>query len=426
MMYVIPQNQESQRPIENYCANYLTNWTPDENDNIIMFYALKILLGLPVVGTVYIASFIWNRITDLVCASDEIRKTNSASEVIKSNTQLESSTQNVDSIESLSGTEELKAPGYKVIEPNKDGRQPHKYLFNNRYALEEEYKPKSEYGYRGHDKITKAKYENLLKDLLEYKEFTKRGLYCYDDDGEKCKKGWEGEQYMADYPHYYINEKTTPTEFYKECAKRPTYQLHHGDQQIGFNALTISASRGNLKLLEELLNVAPELVNLEDRDGRTPLFFACLYNDKKVALEMAKLLIEKGANVNLPCFYDFSENEFSVEKNSTPLAIAAKRGNEEQVQLLLSHGAIIRTKKPVEIKSYDEEFNDYRILKIPPEDFPEFYGLMKINVDFINSQVRSLVEKKVLPLMNWGYSENIPMDILGRVVQIFLYQLKYY
>ncbi len=242
-MHAISQIQE--RPIENYCVNYLTNWTPDDNDCIIMFYALKILIGLPVVGTVYIVSFIWNRITDLICASAEIRKTDSVSESIKSNRPLKLNTLNVDSNESLSKTEELKAPGYQVIEPNKNGRQSQKYLFTNRWALEQQYKLKSERGYTGHDKLTKQQYESLLINALECKEFAFTRLGYVDDDGNENHEKWGGEPYRADYPIYYIQQKTTSAEFYRECAKRPTYQLHHGDPMIGFNALTASACTGN-------------------------------------------------------------------------------------------------------------------------------------------------------------------------------------
>ncbi len=404
-MHAILQNQE--RPIENYCAHYLTNWTPDDNDYTIMFYALKILIGLPVVGTVYIASFIWNRITELICASDEIRKTDSVSESIKSNIQL-------------------KSPGYKVIEPNEDGRQSHMYLYTNRWSLVQLYEHKSEKGYRGHDKLTKQQYESLLINSLECKEFIHPlDLYVYDDGHEHDLEKWGGKQYREDYPINYIHQNTTPIEFYRECAKRPTYQLHHGDPIMGVNALTTSAFTGNLKLLEELLKVAPELVNLENRDGITPLFRACMYKNKEVALDMARLLIENGANVNFPCFYCFTDNDLSIEDTSTPLSVAAKRGNEELVQLLLNNGAIIMRKD--DYANTDEVKEDRKLfVRVTPEKRPYFYGLKTINVNFIISQARSLTEKKALPLVKWGFSEKIPMDILGKVVQIFQHLLKFY
>ncbi|MBA3238425.1 MAG: ankyrin repeat domain-containing protein [Parachlamydiaceae bacterium] len=184
-----------------------------------------------------------------------------------------------------------------------------------------------------------------------------------------------------------------------------------------------------LKLLEELLKVAPELVNLENRDGITPLFWACMYKNKEVVLDMAKLLIENGANVNLPCFYSFAENDLFIEDNATPLCVAAKRENAELVQLLLNHGAIIMRKNEYvntdEIVDFDEE--DRKIFeKVTSENRPYFYGLKKINVDFIISQARSLTEKKALPLVKWGFSEKIPMDILSRVVQIFQHLLRFY
>ncbi|XP_075639263.1 putative E3 ubiquitin-protein ligase XBAT35 isoform X1 [Castanea sativa] len=64
-----------------------------------------------------------------------------------------------------------------------------------------------------------------------------------------------------------------------------------------------------------------------DREGKTPLIVACMNHE---LFDTAKTLIELGANVNA----------YSPGRHAgTPLHHAAKRGLEQSVKLLLSHGA---------------------------------------------------------------------------------------
>lgn len=99
-----------------------------------------------------------------------------------------------------------------------------------------------------------------------------------------------------------------------------------GQQQSKDELLYQQVSYGNI---EGIKSLHAEGAGLEyvDREGKTPLIVACmnltLYN-------VAKTLIELGANVN----------SYRPGRNGgTPLHHAAKRGLEETVKLLLSHGA---------------------------------------------------------------------------------------
>jgi ankyrin repeat protein len=64
-----------------------------------------------------------------------------------------------------------------------------------------------------------------------------------------------------------------------------------------------------------------------DREGKTPLILACMNSE---LFDVAKTLIELGSNVNA----------YRPGRHAgTPLHHAAKRGLENTVKLLLSHGA---------------------------------------------------------------------------------------
>lgn len=99
-----------------------------------------------------------------------------------------------------------------------------------------------------------------------------------------------------------------------------------GQGQSKDELLYQQVSYGNIEGIKSLRAEGAGLEYL-DREGKTPLIVACmslpLYN-------VAKALIELGANVNA---YRPGRN------GGTPLHHAAKRGLEDTVKLLLSHGA---------------------------------------------------------------------------------------
>lgn len=99
-----------------------------------------------------------------------------------------------------------------------------------------------------------------------------------------------------------------------------------GQQQSKGELLFQQVNYGNIEGIKSLHSEGASL-EWVDQDGKTPLIVACmnpeLYN-------VAKTLIELGANVNA-----YRPARFA----GTPLHHAAKRGLEQTVLLLLSHGA---------------------------------------------------------------------------------------
>jgi ankyrin repeat protein len=113
----------------------------------------------------------------------------------------------------------------------------------------------------------------------------------------------------------------------------------------GKTALMSAAEKSNFLILELLL-LKDANVNVIDKSGLNVLMQIMLnpfFSDN----EVIKLLISKGANINIS-----SKNE-----GYTPLLIASKNGNEELVKLLISKGANINaTLKIGEYKGYNAMF----------------------------------------------------------------------
>jgi ankyrin repeat protein len=91
-----------------------------------------------------------------------------------------------------------------------------------------------------------------------------------------------------------------------------------------FDAAAVGRTRG----LEELLDGEPELVTSWSSDGFTPLHLAAFFGQE----EAAKILLERGADVNLVARH--------TSLHVAPLHSAAAGGfHPEIVKLLLEHGA---------------------------------------------------------------------------------------
>lgn len=87
-----------------------------------------------------------------------------------------------------------------------------------------------------------------------------------------------------------------------------------------------ASALGDVERLKHLLTQEPEKLNAFSGDGFQPLGLACFFGHT----EIAKLLIDQGAEVNTP-----SRNTQIV----TPLHSAAAADNFEIVNLLVDHGA---------------------------------------------------------------------------------------
>ena len=101
-------------------------------------------------------------------------------------------------------------------------------------------------------------------------------------------------------------------------------------QGCATGGLSEAAYNGNLARARILVSQGAE-VNRYDRWGWTPLIWAVYYRHDAVA----RLLLENGANVNLPTVREYG----TVRKGSTPLIVAAYYGYAGTVRLLLEHGA---------------------------------------------------------------------------------------
>ena len=87
-----------------------------------------------------------------------------------------------------------------------------------------------------------------------------------------------------------------------------------------------ASSTGDADVCERIIARQPNMLEVCDRRGRTPLILASLHGH----MEVCKVLIAADADVE------------AVDKaDKTPLAYAASRGHREIAKLLLDHGAEI-------------------------------------------------------------------------------------
>ncbi|MEO6149608.1 MAG: ankyrin repeat domain-containing protein [Mucilaginibacter sp.] len=143
-----------------------------------------------------------------------------------------------------------------------------------------------------------------------------------------------------------------------------------------------AAATGKLDVLTQLLTTHPEATDYHAEDGFTPLGLASYFGQ----YEVARYLVSKGAEINLPSNNGFNvfplhsaaagnftniatlliENGADVnikqQAGVTPLHSAAQNGNVELLILLLEHGAEVNTrmeggKLPADLareKGYDD------------------------------------------------------------------------
>jgi|JI8StandDraft_1071087.scaffolds.fasta_scaffold00316_21 ankyrin repeat protein len=96
------------------------------------------------------------------------------------------------------------------------------------------------------------------------------------------------------------------------------------DNRIGWTALHLAVSMGQLEIVRCLLEAGADINAQEDKDDRTPLLMAVCMG----GLEMTKLLLSFHADINLQQL-----------DGDTPLLRAASEGYADIVSLLLEAGA---------------------------------------------------------------------------------------
>src|SRR5437867_2730451 len=119
----------------------------------------------------------------------------------------------------------------------------------------------------------------------------------------------------------------------------------------GETPLMLAARTGNLNAVKLLLDRAANVNGAEEFKGYTPLMFAATENQA----EVAKLLIEYGADVNARSRrFEFGSLKEAAggalmeraEGGMTPLQYAAREGNVETGQILISAGADVNAPEP--------------------------------------------------------------------------------
>jgi ankyrin repeat protein len=159
-----------------------------------------------------------------------------------------------------------------------------------------------------------------------------------------------------------------------------------------------AARNGSIKIMELLIDAGADIDGQSGKSGDTPLIIASYRHD----YDLARLLIEKGADVNKKnhfgaspfwgaCFMgDYKLVKLFIDKaeidspgkfpdvlkkkgekkqfvdNMTPLMVASKSGNIKIVRLLLSRGADIRLKDSLGRSAIDyaSQFNNLDIKKL--------------------------------------------------------------
>lgn len=125
---------------------------------------------------------------------------------------------------------------------------------------------------------------------------------------------------------------------------------HEGRQAVVRLLLSMhsAAKKGDLAAVKDLIKTYPQLINSRDLDGKTPLHYAAENN----RLEIAHLLIDNGADVNVVCKYKSIEllhgtaakllvprvgHIKRLKNQKTPLDLALQKGYSQMAQLLKEH-----------------------------------------------------------------------------------------
>lgn len=139
----------------------------------------------------------------------------------------------------------------------------------------------------------------------------------------------------------------------------------------GNNAVHLAALKGEVKVLEQLLdaegeveNVNDSLVNSPNKVGLTPLHFAAWANQNK---EVVKLLLRRGANYATQTQAD-SLDVVSCNGGSTALHVAAMRGSVDVIKLIMKMYTGLR--EQAEEEGEDQQSPAY----VDPRTLTDRYG----------------------------------------------------
>jgi ankyrin repeat protein len=164
--------------------------------------------------------------------------------------------------------------------------------------------------------------------------------------------GWAAEtrgKYYSDQEYKELRSYTAPSNFYPDG--------NSGQLQL----LIMCIDRGDVPVLDELLNGVPNFSNVTEHGSRcSPVHWAAFKGDTNVLRVLSKHKADfkkKGTNWDIAALHiarNAAAAEFLLQHGAeleskdvhgqTPLMWAAKRGNLEVVQCLLAHGAEVNTR----------------------------------------------------------------------------------
>lgn len=169
-------------------------------------------------------------------------------------------------------------------------------------------------------KIRKVYKKRALNKTNRKKSNTKKGGNNNDNNNNTKK----GEIVSPDLIHDYAAEGNLKA--IEEYLKNG-YNIF--GNYCGLKPIHIAAENNQIAVVKFLLQHGERVNSIDEEDNNTPLHYACMTG----SLEMVKLLISKGADVD-------AENYVK----ETPLLQAVYNGNSEIVEILLKNGADVEVR----------------------------------------------------------------------------------
>ena len=123
------------------------------------------------------------------------------------------------------------------------------------------------------------------------------------------------------------------------AALRPYININlvYGDGMEGHTVLHEAADRGNLQVIQYLLANGASVDILDEGEFGccTPLFYAA----QRAQVDTVRLLLDAGANVNIPGAYDNT-----ILSAVLPNAVQVRQAHLDTINLLLDHGIDVDAK----------------------------------------------------------------------------------
>ncbi len=229
------------------------------------------------------------------------------------------------------------------------------------------------------------------------------------------------------------------------CHRNPTF-IQKSYSQKGYSVLHFACRLGNKKSVNALLESGFNPNALTETD-LTPMHFLFYNIDYSVAMgkkvrnrkEILKLLLEHGADCNIPCKGDEIEYSGVTDDGVTPLIRACADGSLECVKLMIERGngdvnRETKNRMTAAVNSlYFGYFNQAYYLicnhkakvtsSFKPREFEcSTTYLLRNQIFPLNSKKYKMKKEIIQELKNQGidyYSEPIPDDVLDKIKELY-------